>query len=358
MPSLPMNFRFVGRPIDRGATLALRRDPDAVRALREGPQARFLLVHSKRVLVTPAKALAWKTRADMLALAPDVEPETIYLGPLVDGAPIASCEAFAVDLGPFVQDMEAPPGLMWQSGRDFMLSSASDADVSVAGLALALAGWHETARFEGSSGKPAESVEGGAKRQEVGGTRKIYPRTDPVAIGIISSPDGEKILLGRQTRYPKGMYTCLSGFVDQCESVEKAFRREAFEEAGVNLASIELLATQPWPIGRAGSCELMIGCRGVATTEDFMVNRDELEDARWFARQEVLAMLDGSHPDGLAAPGKYAIAHHLISSWARPSAELHTAALETGLRSHLLLGLLGLLAGFLLAAPWRGGARR
>ena len=33
------------------------------------------------------------------------------------------------------------------------------------------------------------------------------------------------------TRYPAGMYTCLSGFVDMCEPVEEAFKREAFEEA-------------------------------------------------------------------------------------------------------------------------------
>ena len=26
------------------------------------------------------------------------------------------------------------------------------------------------------------------------------------------------------------MYTCLSGFVDMCEQVEEAFKREAFEE--------------------------------------------------------------------------------------------------------------------------------
>jgi len=31
------------------------------------------------------------------------------------------------------------------------------------------------------------------------------------------------------------MYTCLSGFVDICEPVEEAFKREAFEEAGAIL---------------------------------------------------------------------------------------------------------------------------
>ena len=47
---------------------------------------------------------------------------------------------------------------------------------------------------------------------------------------------------------------------NQCETAEEAFKREAMEEAGVRLTKVTLFASQPWPIGRAGSCELMIGC--------------------------------------------------------------------------------------------------
>lgn len=39
------------------------------------------------------------------------------------------------------------------------------------------------------------------------------------------------LVLLKCLRYPAGMYTCLSGFVDMCEQVEEAFKREAFEEA-------------------------------------------------------------------------------------------------------------------------------
>ena len=32
-------------------------------------------------------------------------------------------------------------------------------------------------------------------------------------------------------------------------------------QAGVRIHSVSLVASQPWPIGRAGSCELMLACK-------------------------------------------------------------------------------------------------
>jgi NAD+ diphosphatase len=77
------------------------------------------------------------------------------------------------------------------------------------------------------------------------------------------------------------MYTVLSGFVEHCESVEECFAREAMEEVGLELKDITLVGSQPWPIGRAGSCELILACRAVACSEELNVNRDEVEDARF-----------------------------------------------------------------------------
>merc|ERR1712241_810879 len=100
------------------------------------------------------------------------------------------------------------------------------------------------------------------------------------------------------------MYTCISGFVDQGESVEDALQREAAEEIGVQLTSIRLVKSQSWPIGRAGSCELMIGCEAVAACDGFQINPVEIEDARWFTREQAAAMLNGTHAEGLATPGR------------------------------------------------------
>lgn len=37
--------------------------------------------------------------------------------------------------------------------------------------------------------------------------------------------DGNRALLGRSAKSTPGMYTCLSGFIDQCEGIEEAVRR-------------------------------------------------------------------------------------------------------------------------------------
>ena len=59
----------------------------------------------------------------------------------------------------------------------------------------------------------------------------------------------------------------------------------------------------------------MIGCFAEAETRAITVDHTELEDARWFSRDEVRAMLEKRHPDKLAAPIPMAIAHHLIKAW-------------------------------------------
>ena len=56
----------------------------------------------------------------------------------------------------------------------------------------------------------------------------------------------------------------------------------------------------------------MIGCFAKAETRCLTIDRTELEDARWFSRQEARALLDGSHPDELRAASPFSIAHHLL----------------------------------------------
>jgi len=58
-----------------------------------------------------------------------------------------------------------------------------------------------------------------------------------------------------------------------------------------------------------------IGCVARALNEDIVVDRAELEDARWFSRDESRLMLTRQHPDGLAGPHPFAIAHHLLGRW-------------------------------------------
>jgi NAD+ diphosphatase len=182
-------------------------------------------------------------------------------------------------------------------------------ELGVLAQAKALLHWHARHRFCANCGAPTATACSGFRRDCAACGAQHFPRTDPVAIMLVAR--GGRCLLGRQSRFVTGMYSCLAGFVEPGETVEDAVRRETFEEAGVRIGAVRYVASQPWPF----PANLMIGCRAEALSNDIVVDRSELEDARWFARDEVASMLAGTHPDGLRGPVRMAIAHHLIRGW-------------------------------------------
>ncbi len=60
----------------------------------------------------------------------------------------------------------------------------------------------------------------------------------------------------------------------------------------------------------------MIGCHGEAISTAITRDETELEDCRWFTRDEIKQMLAGTHPEGITTPTKMAIASHIIRAWA------------------------------------------
>ena len=100
-------------------------------------------------------------------------------------------------------------------------------------------------------------------------------------------------------------------------SMEDAVRREIKEEAGVPVGEVKYMASQPWPFPTS----LMIGCHAEALSRDIVVDRTELEDARWFSKDEIVSMLLRNHPDGLTTPPPVAIAHHIIRAWVEDGIE-------------------------------------
>ncbi len=175
--------------------------------------------------------------------------------------------------------------------------------------AKALLHWHARHRFCSNCGHPTNVVEGGWRRDCPNCRAQHFPRTDPVAIML--AVRGDDCLMGRQAHFAPGMWSCLAGFVEPGESLEEAARRETLEEAGIRCGRVRYFASQPWPFPSS----LMIGCHAEAISEDIVVARDELEDARWFSRDETAAMLMRTHPDGLGTPPPVAIAHHIIRAW-------------------------------------------
>ncbi len=174
--------------------------------------------------------------------------------------------------------------------------------------------WHAVNRFCGSCGAPLEMKGGGGSRTCPSCAGEIFPRVDPVVIML--AIDGERCLLGRQSRFAPGMYSALAGFLEPGETIEEAVRREVKEEAGIRIGRVAYHSSQPWPFPSS----LMIGCHAEALSTEVDVDAEELEDCRWFDREEVRLMLADEHPQGLKAPFPMAIAHHLIAAFAESGA--------------------------------------
>ena len=175
--------------------------------------------------------------------------------------------------------------------------------------AKALLHWHIRHRFCSNCGLPTRVVDAGWRRDCASCGGQHFPRTDPVVIML--AVRGERCLLGRSPRFASTMWSCLAGFVEPGEAIEDAVHRETLEEAGIVCGRVTYFASQPWPFPSS----LMIGCHAEALSEEIVIDRNELEDARWFARAEVAEMLTRRHPDGLSAPPPVAIAHHILRAW-------------------------------------------
>ncbi|BAT57911.1 NADH pyrophosphatase [Variibacter gotjawalensis] len=182
--------------------------------------------------------------------------------------------------------------------------------------AKAMLHWHLGHSFCSRCGTATKSKQAGWKRECPQCKAEHFPRTDPVVIML--AIDGDKCLLGRQTRFVTGMWSCLAGFCEPGETLEEATRREVLEEAGIHCGKVKYFRSQPWPF----PMNLMIGVHAEATSRDITVDRAELEDARWFTRQECADMLMRRHTDGLGTPPPVAIAHHIIRDFVDHGADV------------------------------------
>jgi NAD+ diphosphatase len=128
---------------------------------------------------------------------------------------------------------------------------------------------------------------------------------------------GDRCLLGRQPSWPKGRYSTLAGFMEPGESIEQACAREVKEEAGLEVVAVRYHSSQPWPF----PTNLMIGLIVEVSGEDARPDQTELEEVRWFHRDQLKALLGGETSgwgdiEGFGVPPPFAIAHQLMKAWA------------------------------------------
>ena len=175
--------------------------------------------------------------------------------------------------------------------------------------ALSLAWWHSRHRFCANCGSSTEIERGGWSRRCSECSAQHFPRVDPVVI-MLAEHDG-RLLLGRQPQYPPGRYSALAGFLEPGESIEAAVARELGEEAGIKVEEVTYVASQPWPFPSS----LMIGCHARALGPELTIDTTELDDARWFTREEIEAALAGGAAASFQPPPRFAIARTLVEHW-------------------------------------------
>ncbi len=291
------NF-FAAAALDR--VTHLRADRDWLDAQLADPRSAFLPVWRGRNLVVEGDA----PRAVRFARA-EVTPliaaggEVVLLG-LFDGV-----AHFAVDLSHLDE-----PGISGAGSFVELRNVGPLIDRDEGGAlayARAMTHWHATHRFCGTCGAPTQSREGGHTRvcSAPACGRVHFPRTDPAVIMLVAK--GDRCLLGRKAEWPAGRYSTLAGFVEPGESLEDAVRREVMEETGVVVSDVEYHSSQPWPF----PASLMLGFFCKAETEAVQRNDKELEDARWFTREE---LRNGNGGMGIA-PRPISIARRLIDDW-------------------------------------------
>jgi NAD+ diphosphatase len=191
-----------------------------------------------------------------------------------------------------------------------MLGQLSPDDLALYGTARSVLDWHARHRFCARCGQPTALAKGGWQRNCPGcgtsisraSTRSRSCWSNATAACCSADRRGSRRARNRRSRASSS----------PARSIEDAVRREVFEEAGVTVGEVRYIASQPWPF----PSQLMVGCLGFADSLELSVNTSEIEDARWFSREEVAeAMAKGRDSASFVPPPAQAIAHHLLQWW-------------------------------------------
>lgn len=283
---------FAGAFVDRSGER--RKDPEWLGGALVSDDSRFVPVWRDQCLVARDEPVAVLLTRDQLRRSVD-EHELIFLGVFKDHPTFAlafdETEVPFQDLGEFHE-------------LRYLGTVLQPDEANLVAHARALVLWHASQVFCGICGSAARPGAAGNSRVCVNDkcNREIFPRVDPAIIVLVEN--GEHCLLGRQASWPIGRYSTIAGFVEPGESLEDAVRREVYEETNVRVGKVRYHSSQPWPFPSS----LMLGFTAEARSSDIELNDGELEDARWFTREE----LRSEFPK---LPFRISIARRLVDHW-------------------------------------------
>ncbi len=277
--------------VDRDA--ATRDDPAALDAA--WAQARVLVVQEGTAAVVEED----RPRLVLVPAAEAPEGERLYLGRDGDGPVFAVAGAAPRRLGARRLGLREVGILL------------DDHDAGLLVHAVGLVNWHLAHPRCPRCGAPTQVVRGGSVRRCPEDGSDHFPRTDPAVIMLVHD-GGDRCVLGRQAVWPAGRFSTLAGFVEPGESAEQAVVREVGEEAGIAVRDVRYVGSQPWPFPSS----LMLAYTAVCDGDAVPAGTDgELEEVRWFTRDELRAAGTWGSREGLQTPSSVSIAWHLITGF-------------------------------------------
>jgi NAD+ diphosphatase len=309
-PGARPRLAYAGSPIERAAVW--RDDHAKLASLGASSRAGFYLFAGDSVLLKRDGEHFDPLFSAAEANALGQTRETVFLGLLGDEPRFARTLGAAA-----VESPGSRPDLKIIDLRSIAVQGAvANEHLPPLAEAKALLGWHLKHGFCSNCGVATVITQAGWRRDCPSCKTEHFPRTDPVVIML--PIEKQRCVLGRSPRFPATMWSCLAGFTEPGESIEEAVRREVHEEVGLKCARVTYFASQPWPFPSS----LMIGCHAEAISEQITIDKNEIEEARWFEREELQLMLALKHPQGLTTPPPIAIAHHIIRDFVERGARV------------------------------------
>ncbi len=296
---------FAGNPLDRRSDK--RTDAEWLAARLRSDESLGLALWNGRPFVERAKDGGWQIAylpSKLVAELAGGQERLLFMGLWKETA------VFALDIEGEADPAQGPlQGLGEFKDLRLLAMQLPSTDAAILATAKQMFEWRRKHLYCAACGQPSEPRDGGWKRQCPACETEHFPRTDPVVIMLPFH--GERCMLGRQERWPAGMFSALAGFLEPGESIEEACARELHEEAGLRTRRVRYHSTQPWPYPSS----LMIGLIAEVEDDEGAPDQTELSEVRWFTRAEAKQLVAGQF-EGASVPQAMAIAHQLIKAWA------------------------------------------
>jgi len=254
---------------------------------------RGAFVPAKRGGEPPERVGHWLVIQDQHLLVTDDGAPRIPTGappPGLDGA-LGNAKDRAIWLGTWrdtpcwvlglERDAPIPPGFRRETLVPMRGPKLDDEQLSLGGIAMQALWWESTSGHCPRCGGPTERIAGEWGKHCPACKYEHYPHLHPAVITLVI--DGDRCLLARKREWAPGRYALVAGFVDNGESLEGCVAREVKEEVGVDVKDIRYVGSQNWPF----PSQLMVGFVATYAGGDVRVDPEELEDARWFPRNEL-----------------------------------------------------------------------